>query len=464
MAEIGRHDDPPLPAGDRPLSGIGAARFADWSRGAGSAGLLRRTAPGRSFSLAAGLDRASAVVHSVEEPLTAGRDRVVSLARGVGRSGASASPVVSVVIPAYNPGDLILSTLESVFAQTFTDYEVIVVDNGSTDGLAERLAPCRDRIRFFRFEQNRRPGAARNAGIRVARGRYVALLDADDLWMPERLERVTAFLDAHQEIGFATTDAYALEGNRRTTRSFFATPLTAFHERDQDVHILRSNFLGNQMVFRRELFERFGPYDETTWCEDWDRHIELIVSGERAGFVREPLAFYRVKPGSLSSHLDLMAVESRKVLQKWIERPLRPAAARAARQALARYDWDLAKPDLFRRDRARTTRTLWRLARSGPWDIRLKALLWLVLPARLVGTLHRARGRYLLAHGGSFALDEARRALEAGDLRNARSHLAATTLFAYPMRTRLAAAAWLLLPPLRKRITPTLLARSPFGG
>ncbi len=107
-------------------------------------------------------------------------------------------PVVSVVIPTRDGAMFLLETLQSVFSQTFTDYEVIVVDDGSTDRTVARLQPLRDRIRVIR-QPHLGIGAARNAGLDEAKGKYVALLDHDDLWLPEKLAVQVAFLESRLE-------------------------------------------------------------------------------------------------------------------------------------------------------------------------------------------------------------------------------------------------------------------------
>src|SRR5918993_2695584 len=111
-------------------------------------------------------------------------------------------PRVSVVIPAYNAAPLIGAALDSVFSQSFTDLECIVVDDGSRDErqLLEALAPWRDRIVYVR-QENGGPAKARNTGIARARGELIAFLDADDEWLPEKLSRQVAFFERHPETG-----------------------------------------------------------------------------------------------------------------------------------------------------------------------------------------------------------------------------------------------------------------------
>lgn len=106
------------------------------------------------------------------------------------------TPLISVVIPTYNAPSLLLETLNSVFAQTLTDFEVVVINDGSTDDTVERLRSVRDRIRLI-TQTNAGIGAARNRGIDEARGKYVALLDHDDLFLPGKLAAQAAFLESH---------------------------------------------------------------------------------------------------------------------------------------------------------------------------------------------------------------------------------------------------------------------------
>src|SRR5271156_2034659 len=96
-------------------------------------------------------------------------------------------PAVSVIIPTYNYGRFVTEAVDSVLAQSYTDHEVIVVDDGSVDDTPERMQPYAERVRYLR-QPNQGPSAARNNGIEAARGEYVAFLDADDLWHPRKLE------------------------------------------------------------------------------------------------------------------------------------------------------------------------------------------------------------------------------------------------------------------------------------
>src|SRR5207249_11176371 len=108
--------------------------------------------------------------------------------------------MVSVVIATYNCRRYVGEAVESALAQSYQPIEVIVVDDGSTDGTAEELRPFKDRIRYL-VQANQGPAAARNHGIRAARGEYVAFLDADDLWAPSKIEKQVAAMEKSDKIG-----------------------------------------------------------------------------------------------------------------------------------------------------------------------------------------------------------------------------------------------------------------------
>ena len=103
-------------------------------------------------------------------------------------------PLVSVIIPTYNRATLVVEAVASALAQTYRDFEVLVVDDGSTDGTLKALAPFLGEVKLLRLSRRRGVSAARNLGIRAARSRWLAFLDSDDLWLPEKLARQMAFL------------------------------------------------------------------------------------------------------------------------------------------------------------------------------------------------------------------------------------------------------------------------------
>ena len=182
----------------------------------------------------------------------------------------TAAPRVSVIMPVYNGATSIGRALATVFAQTFTDFELIVADDASTDDLAGALAAYPDpRVRLLRHAVNQGAAAARNNALRLARGAYVAFLDDDDEWLPEKLERQVARLDASPpEVGVSITGYYLLRDRlgRREAR-----PLG--DEADWYMRLLAGCTVsfGSCALVRRSLFDEIGGFDETMRrLEDWD--------------------------------------------------------------------------------------------------------------------------------------------------------------------------------------------------
>ncbi len=213
-------------------------------------------------------------------------------------------PTVSVVIPAHNAAPWLPDTVRSVLAQSYRDFEVIVVDDGSTDGTGAVIADFGDRIRSVR-QPNRGLPAARNAGIRNALGDWIAFLDADDLWLVDKLERQMNLFQHQQELSWAYCNAYVFDDATGTTTSTLNAG-----QRLPEGQILRqlflSNFIGTPTpVIRRDVFEDVGMFDETIvpLGEDWDMWLRMAARYP-VGLVRRPLARYRVRQASLSRSLD----------------------------------------------------------------------------------------------------------------------------------------------------------------
>ena len=122
-------------------------------------------------------------------------------------------PKVSIVIPAFNASNFITETLKSVFRQTYKDYEVIVVDDGSTDDTKEVLDPFMDRIRYIYQSNSGGPAKPRNVGICNAKGKYISLHDSDDVMLPEKIERAVEFLEAQPSLGMVFTNFTKIKEN-----------------------------------------------------------------------------------------------------------------------------------------------------------------------------------------------------------------------------------------------------------
>ena len=209
---------------------------------------------------------------------------------------------VSAIIPAHNSAKYIVQALESVFQQTFVDYEVIVVDDGSTDNTREVVQPYLNRLRYV-WQPNQERSVARNTGIAEARGEFIALLDSDDVWLPEKLERQVAALHAHPEACMAFCPAQVVDAAGQPS-SFYGSAILNKELGEQDEVTARdysqglpfniSAILPSTTLIRREALVKAGLFDpDAVPVEDWDMWIRLTRQGPFV-FVPQPLCLYRI--------------------------------------------------------------------------------------------------------------------------------------------------------------------------
>jgi glycosyltransferase involved in cell wall biosynthesis len=215
------------------------------------------------------------------------------------------SPRVSVVVPAYQAASTIGAAVSTILTQTYTDFEVVVVDDGSTDATGEIARAHREPVRVVR-QDNAGVAVARNRGIAEARGELVAFCDADDLWFPQHLE---ALVDSYDSVGgkrIATANSYwlfpgGIDTSKVRYRGGFPPPAR------QRVAILEQNFVNTMSLFPRSLVDEIGPFDtERRRAEDWDFWLRAIYAGYRILLQRRPLALYRWGVEGLSSAYDRM--------------------------------------------------------------------------------------------------------------------------------------------------------------
>ncbi len=218
---------------------------------------------------------------------------------GHGTAPLDRPPSFSVIIAAYQAAAFIGDALESALAQTAPPLEVVVCDDGSTDELQTALVPYRDRIALL-TQENHGESRAKNAAARAARGEFVVILDADDVFLPERLEALTALASARPDLDVLTTDAY-LELDGHAIRRCYEQDFR-FETGDQRVAILRRNFVFGLAAVRRQALLAVGGFDgEIRFAADWDLWVRLALSGSRFGCIDQPLARYRLQAGSLSA-------------------------------------------------------------------------------------------------------------------------------------------------------------------
>ena len=219
-------------------------------------------------------------------------------------------PFVSVIIPAYNSAWCIVAALRSVLAQTFSDFEIIVVDDGSQDGTWERVAALADRrIKYYRQERSER-STTRNRAIELATGEWVAFLDADDLWLPEKLEKQVAAVQQYPQVVLVYSQSYSFsERNRETgeaqgfqTKTILGSGRTYPSDCLREFLLARFPVRTSTVMARRSTLLEIGGFDpQFTNGEDWDVFIRLAQHGPVL-YVEEPLAVYWL--GSYRTHLE----------------------------------------------------------------------------------------------------------------------------------------------------------------
>jgi glycosyltransferase involved in cell wall biosynthesis len=223
-------------------------------------------------------------------------------------------PTVSVVIPAYNQAQYLTEAIQSVLAQTYRDFEIIVVDDGSTDDTPIVAKQFSDAVRYVR-QDNQGLAGARNTGIHQAQGKYIGLLDSDDQWLPAFLETMMALIEQHPDATVYYCYAQFMDANGQdlpqTTRCQ-GVPTNALNDT-----LLRANFIiPSTVVLRRSVVEAAGLFDQTLRsCEDWDLWIRLVP---KHTFINRPecLVRYRVHGNSLSGNVAGMQQAAMAVVEK----------------------------------------------------------------------------------------------------------------------------------------------------
>ena len=226
-------------------------------------------------------------------------------------------PTVSIIIPTYNRRQSIGRSVRSVLNQTYQDFELIIVDDGSTDNTKELVADFNDeRIRYVRHEGNKGEAAARNTGIKAARCDYIAYQDSDDEWLPEKLARQMELLeDASPEVGVIYTGFWKTENHRRTY-----IPFSWVSRKNGNIHreLLKGNFIGGPVtLIKKECFEKAGMFNEEIFhLEDWELWLR-ISKYYHFKYIDEPLVIAHYHSDNVSSnhHAFIEALEL--VLEKY---------------------------------------------------------------------------------------------------------------------------------------------------
>lgn len=313
-----------------------------------------------------------------------------------------ADPLVSVIIPAYNVAPYIQETLASVFAQTFGDYEVVLVNDESPDTMELRRAigPWLERIVYIE-QKNSGPGGARNSGIGHARGEYVGFLDGDDLWEPDFLAVQVEALTLEPSVDLVCADALLFGSSVHRGKTFFETVSTREPVTLESLLSIESAIITSGVLARRSALERAGLFDPQFYhSEDFDLWARLVHRGGRIRYTRRCLARHRIHQKSLAyDSTRLLDGQSRvyrklkrvlnpsekleKLIDEQIERCEATIALEHGKRAFAQGDYARAAELIARANSFYSSRKL------------SCVLAGLKLAPRLLHALYRARQRAL---------------------------------------------------------------------
>lgn len=228
------------------------------------------------------------------------------------------TPCISVVIPTHNRANLVGRAIKSVLSQTFEDFELIVVDDASSDDTEEVVKQFQDsRIKYVRHQKNMGAPATRNTGIRIAKGTYIGLLDDDDVWLPTKLEKqTTKFRDVSSKVGLIYC---GLEVKRDDGNGIEAVYYPEYRG-DVRIRLLKGTTIGSPTpLIKAECFQKVGVFDESLKsCQDWDMWKRISEHYE-FDFVPEVLARMYLHGNQISSDFSSMIPGRTRMVEKHLD-------------------------------------------------------------------------------------------------------------------------------------------------
>lgn len=251
---------------------------------------------------------------------------------------AENNPAVSVIIPVYNRSHVIERAVQSVLNQTCQDFEVIIIDDASSDNTWKKLDKLNDkRIRKIRNRKNRGPAGSRNIGIREARGKYIAFLDSDDEWLPQKIEKQVQVLEAtSSEVGVVYSGTWRIMGDEK-----YYIPSSKIAQKEGNVY---SSYLSGKYlvytsaaVIKKACFKKVGFLDESfPAVAEWDLWIR-ISKHYNFKYIPEPLVTSYFTPGSMATHYPINFKATRMILEKHF------SEIKKSRKALIIFYYKLAR-------------------------------------------------------------------------------------------------------------------------
>jgi glycosyltransferase involved in cell wall biosynthesis len=217
-------------------------------------------------------------------------------------------PRVSVIIPTYNREKLVREAIQSVLRQTYTDFELIVVDDGSTDNTKVVVDRFNDPRISYVYQENRGVSAARNTGINISQAEYIAFLDSDDLYLEAALEKSVNSLESHKQVGFSYGQCYVMREDGETVYRIRKSPFhnysTVINSIEQVRELLSDAVITTStLTARRSCLEKINGFNEDLWFAE-DYHFFIRLAKRYPSFyIAEPLIFRRLHRNQLSGSL-----------------------------------------------------------------------------------------------------------------------------------------------------------------
>lgn len=228
------------------------------------------------------------------------------------------NPLVSIVIPTYNRAHLLSRTVKTVLNQTYSHFELIIVDDCSNDDTETVVKAFHDdRIRYIRHEKNQGAATTRNDGIVAAKGEYIAFQDSDDEWLPTKLEKqVNAFNSAPRDLGVVYTSFWLIDDSKKTLVPYSQMKQTEGKIRDA---LLETNFVSTPTaVVRKACFEKAGMFANIPRFQDWELWLR-ISKYYSFKHIREPLVKSYRQPDSISRNADVLISARKYILSKYYD-------------------------------------------------------------------------------------------------------------------------------------------------
>lgn len=229
----------------------------------------------------------------------------------------SAKPDIAVIIPCYNARNTISKTLDSVLSQTFDRFKIYIVNDGSTDDTPDILSQYQkkhpEKIHVI-SQQNQGQAIARNAGIQTSTQTYIAFIDSDDLWHPEKLAGQIALFKKDKNAGMCYTPGVKID---EQDKEIGIIPVNPLYQGRCFQHLIHSNnIVASSVMVKRSVLDHVGIFDTRfKACENWDLWLR-IVQAFSICYLDEPLTYYRIHSGNMSQNSDKIYENRRKVLEK----------------------------------------------------------------------------------------------------------------------------------------------------